>query len=115
MSLLRKFKENINNEKLGILLAPSICVALCVLFLKVGLPHFLTNDDYGLNMISVGNFGEHNSAYLPFSNIIYGSFISWLNRTFADINWYGVVPIFISIVCFVTLSLFLVKRTDVYR
>ena len=115
MSLLRKFKENINNEKLGILLAPSICVALCVLFLKVGLPHFLTNDDYGLNMISVGNFGEHNSAYLPFSNIIYGSFISWLNRTFADINWYGVVPIFISIVCFVTLSLFVVKRTDVYR
>ena len=113
--IVEKIKKIINIEKYGFLQAPIISLALCLFFLKLGLPHYVSNDDYALNMISIGNFGEQNCSYLPFSNICYGSIINWLNNTIDFVNWHGVVPIFIGIICFLVMSLVFVKMTDIYR
>ena len=82
------------------LIAITLCFAICAFLVFFGVPHYNTNDDVTLNNIAVGNYGQHNSPYLVFSNICYGYLISALYAFTTSINWYAVFPIVVAIYAF---------------
>lgn len=90
--------------------AAILCVLICCFYLLIGAPHYDTNDDVTHNFIVIGNYGEQHSARLPFSNILYGELFTVLYNAIGSINWYGVFPIGLSIVCFAFIGYVFAQR-----
>ena len=86
----------------------SSAVALCLfVFDKI---YYFAPDDYLMNLISRGAFGNGTDAYLIFLNIILGYIIKGMNELIPAINWFVVSYIFTVIYCFTWLIFIFYKK-----
>lgn len=100
-----KYKELINS-----LLINLVWMLAIILFCH---PHFAGNDDLALNKIAAGCFGDDYSQYLVFNNIIYGMILKYLYKLLPFFNWYGIIPLILTFVCFIILLYLLQKKAGI--
>lgn len=69
-------------------LAGIVTFAVMALTLLLFGSQYQTNDDYAMNLIAAGAYGQPD-AMLVFSNIMLGEALAWLYGALPSINWYA--------------------------
>lgn len=84
----------------------SIAVASIIVFIPSVLNrlYYLEPDDYLMNLISQGEFGEGADSYLVFINIIAGRMLKQLYGVFPGLNWFALFYLFTVIFAFSVLT-----------
>lgn len=92
-----KFLEK-SIEKYKILCVLGVNVLFLLLAYGADIPYNETNDDTGMAAIASGAYGEDYSEYLVFQNIIWGKFLKIFYTLSADINWYSVWQLLLTVI-----------------
>ena len=111
-------KENrlqYNNERINSRFVFALCFSfsfslVLIFILKSVAPiKFATNDDYALNLLLSGAFGQL-SGYDMFQNIVLGKALSFFYLIIPSINWYGVFMLGIFYLSFSVFGALLIDR-----
>ncbi len=91
-------------------------VLLNLLFLGLSLafcsPKYEVSDDYIMDAVLSGAYGQGLDGYILFSNIIYGQFLRLLYSVTAGISWYFVMQVFLGFVSLTAILYIIFRRSS---